>query len=62
MSGLQFLAVGEFTKFVASDRVGYVPFDSKPVLIDVGLLYRTGQVEEKVKRLVAISSDIKSKL
>jgi LysR family transcriptional regulator, benzoate and cis,cis-muconate-responsive activator of ben and cat genes len=54
--------VGEFTKFVAGDRIRYVPFDTKPAFMDVGLLYRTGQAEDKVKRLVTIATEIKLKL
>jgi LysR family transcriptional regulator, benzoate and cis,cis-muconate-responsive activator of ben and cat genes len=54
--------VGEFTKFIAGGRIQYVPFEKKPSFMDVGLLHRTGEVQEKVKRLITVCSDIKTKL
>jgi LysR family transcriptional regulator, benzoate and cis,cis-muconate-responsive activator of ben and cat genes len=61
-SGVAPAVVGEFTKFIAGDRTRYIPFESKPSFMDVGLLYRTGKAQEKLKKLIVVSLDIKSKL
>ena len=61
-SGVASAVVGEFTKFIAGDRTRYVPFESKPSFMDVGLLYRKGQAQEKLEKLIVVSLGIKSTL
>ena len=54
--------VAEFTKFVAGDRITYIPFESKASFMDVGLLYRRSQPQKKLQKLIAVSLDVKSKV
>ena len=54
-SGHSPAVVGEFTTAIAGDRIRYIPFVSKPSFMDVGLLYRSGETAENVKRLIASS-------
>jgi LysR family transcriptional regulator, benzoate and cis,cis-muconate-responsive activator of ben and cat genes len=61
-SGIAPAVVGEFTKFIAGGRIQYVPFDKKPSYMDVGLLHRTGEAQDKIKRLITVCSDIRSKI
>jgi LysR family transcriptional regulator, benzoate and cis,cis-muconate-responsive activator of ben and cat genes len=61
-SGIAPAVVGEFTKFVAGGRIRYVPFERKPSFMDVGLLHRTGEVQERIKKLIEVCADIKTKL
>jgi DNA-binding transcriptional LysR family regulator len=51
--------VGGFTTAIAGERVRYVPFVSRPSFMDVGLLYRKGEIAENVKRLIAASLDFR---
>lgn len=59
-SGHSPAVVGEFTTAIAGDRVRYIPFVSKPSVMEVGLLYRKGETAENVKTLIASSLAIKS--
>jgi len=60
-SGVAPAVVGEFTKIIAGDRICYIPFLSKASFMDVGLLYRRGEMHENLKKLVAASSESRAK-
>jgi DNA-binding transcriptional LysR family regulator len=60
-SGVGPAVVGEFTKSLAGDRIRYIPFASKASYMDIGILYRRGDMPENLKKLIAASLESRMK-